>query len=70
MSNIFPTQVDAHNLRVSVRFEHKCDNKRTLTMDSEKFTELVRDYTPLYDQPSKHMMIMSKKKKKIETEAT
>lgn len=49
---------------VSVRFEHKCDNKRTLTMDSEKFTELVRDYTPLYDQPSKHMMIMSKKKKK------
>lgn len=48
---------------VLVRFEHKCDNKRTLTMDSEKFTELVRDYTPLYDQPSKHMMIMSKKKK-------
>ena len=49
---------------VSVRFEYKCDNKRTLTMDSEKFTELVKDYTLLYEQPSKYMMIMTKKNKK------
>ena len=49
---------------VSVRFEYKCDNKRTLTMDSEKFTEFVKDYTLLYEQPSKYMMIMTKKKEK------
>ena len=33
-------------------------------MDSEKFTELVKDYTLLYEQPSKYMMIMTKKKEK------
>lgn len=49
---------------VLLQFEHKRDSERTLTMDSEKFTELVKHYTSLYDQPSKHMMIMTKKKKK------